>query len=205
MLQRSVPRLAALCLICLTAPQVLASTHTRFGDDLISDGPSPTLPKAASAVFGWLVGDWDAVVYDYGPGGAKSVSRGEWHFSWDLDGRAIQDVWIVPAIPQRSPHTPKTNSRYGSTLRIYDGSIDAWRVFWFNPVTGDRSSLVARKIGDRIVQQGLDDDGSYIRWSFEDIRRDSFVWRGEYSLDGGATWRLDAEFIAHRSKSPAIG
>ena len=161
------------------------------------------MPKAAAAVFGWLIGDWNAVVYDYEADGTKKVHDGEWHFSWVLEGRAIQDVWIVPRVQQRTPNTPKTDNRYGSTLRIYDDSIKAWRVFWFNPVTGDRASLIARKVGDRVVMQGVNDDGSYVLWTFEHIRPNSFVWRSTYSYDGGVTWHLDAQFVAHRVRVAA--
>jgi hypothetical protein len=31
------------------------------------------------------------------------------------------------------------------------------------------------------------------------IAADSFHWLGERSLDNGATWKLQAEFFAHRS------
>src|SRR5205807_303730 len=46
---------------------------------------------------------------------------------------------------------------------------------------------------DRIVLRGNDDKGNLLRWSFNDIRPDSFVWRGETSHDGGKTWRLEEE------------
>jgi hypothetical protein len=158
------------------------------------------MPQAAAAVFSWLVGDWEADVRDYRADGTKNVSKGEWHFSWVLEGRAIQDVWIVPPISERGAASTVENNRYGTTLRIYDHQIDAWRVFWFNPVTQDRSSLIARRVGDTIVQQGIDDDGSFVRWTFQDIKPNSFVWRGEYSRDGGKNWQLDAEFVARRMK-----
>src|SRR6185295_17392624 len=32
-----------------------------------------------------------------------------------------------------------------------------------------------------------------LRWRFTDIRPDSFIWRGEVSRDGGATWAQDEE------------
>ncbi|HZY95016.1 MAG TPA: hypothetical protein VFE98_09220, partial [Candidatus Bathyarchaeia archaeon] len=124
-----------------------------------------------------------------------------WHFSWVLEGRAIQDVWIVPPLADRTPTTPTEHNRYGSTLRIYDPKIDAWRIYWFNPVRQDRSELIGRKVGDNIVLQGVDDDGSYVRWSFIDIKPDSFVWVGESSMDGGKTWQLGAKFVAHRVRS----
>ena len=175
-----------------------AETDCKFACVLISQRPSPQIPASAAEAYDWLIGDWEADVYDYGSGGSKHVSKGEWHFSWVLEGRAIQDVWVVPRRSDRNPSTPANNNRYGTSIRIYDPKIDAWRVFWFNPVTSDRTELVGRKVGNTIVQQSVAEDGSFTRWSFEDITTRSFTWRGEFSTDGGRTWQLDAEFFAHR-------
>jgi hypothetical protein len=186
-------------LLGLKAPTTIRPrAASSFEQVLVSTKPSPQMPKGAADIFNWLIGDWQADVYDYRADGTRSVNKGEWHFSWVLEGRAIQDVWIVPPVSLRDPSTSKENNRYGTTLRIYDPEIGAWRVFWFNPVTQDRSQLVARRVGGTIVQQGIDDDGSFVRWTFQDIKADTFVWRGEFSRDGGRTWRLDAEFIACR-------
>jgi len=166
---------------------------------LVSRGPSQQMPKSATtSMYDWLIGDWEADVYDYQADGSKKNNTGEWHFSWVLEGRAIQDVWIVPKVSARSAATPSEDNRYGSTLRIYDPNIDAWRIFWFNPVAQSRSELIGRKVGNDIVHQGIDDDGSLIRWNFEDIKPNSFLWRGESSRDGGKTWQLGSEFVAHR-------
>jgi len=47
--------------------------------------------------------------------------------------------------------------------------------------------------GDRIVLRGTDVDGYPIRWSFNEIKPESFVWRGEKSRDDGKTWKLEEE------------
>ena len=179
---------------------VISAPHTesKFADVLISHAPSPQIPAAAAALFDWLIGDWEADVYDYRAGGSKCVSKGEWHFGWVLEGRAVQDVWIVPRRSERNATTLGDNNRYGTTIRMYDPKLDAWRVFWFNPVTQDRTELIGRKVGNTIVQQCVDEDGSFTRWTFQDIKPDSFTWRGEFSTDGGNTWQLDAEFLARR-------
>jgi hypothetical protein len=58
--------------------------------------------------------------------------------------------------------------------------------------------MIGRRHGDDIVQLGTNSDGRPVRWSFSDITPGSFIWRGETSLDNGATWRLDVEFLARR-------
>jgi hypothetical protein len=119
-----------------------------------------------------------------------SVHRieGEAHFAWVLEGRAMQDVWMMPSRSQERPRTDIMNS-YGTTLRIWDPTLGAWRVTWFNPVTGTRD-----------VQVGRHGDGTPIRWIFSEITPDSFRWTGEVLEGDGETWKLEAEFRAQRVK-----
>jgi hypothetical protein len=152
-------------------------------------------------IYGWLIGGWEATVYDYAEDGTASESSGEWHFGRVLEGRAIQDVWIAPPRSQRIGKTlSKRNNRYGTSLRVYDREIGAWRVSWFNPVTGARNDLVGRRQGADIVQEGVNADGRKIRWSFKDITPTSFRWLGESLEPDGKTWRLEAEFRVRRMK-----
>jgi hypothetical protein len=45
---------------------------------------------------------------------------------------------------------------------------------------------------------GTTDEGVRMRWSFNDIRKDSFIWRGEKSRDEGKTCRLTDEYHLKR-------
>ena len=113
-----------------------------------------------------------------------------------LEGRAIQDVWILPGV------------FYGTTLRVYDPGIDAWHILWSDPLRQVYSRQIGRAQGDDIVQYGKNDAGKAVRWSFTQITPDSFRWTGERSRDDGATdddktddgktWHLQAEFLARR-------
>jgi hypothetical protein len=115
-----------------------------------------------------------------------------------LEGRAIQDVWIVPPRSSRRSKRSIQNNRYGTSLRVYDPAAGVWHVTWINPVSGAFNTLVGRRQGNEIVQEGKNPDGSLIRWTFSDITPRSFYWRGEASSDEGKTWRLEAEFFGHR-------
>jgi hypothetical protein len=150
----------------------ITAESTHFSDALISTAPSPQIPKTAASVYDWLIGDWRVDVTDYETDGTARVSKGEWHFSWVLEGRAVQDVWIAPTRAERTAQIPMTNNRYGTTLRTYDPKLDAWRVFWLNPVTQSRTELIGRKVGNEIVHQAVDEDGSFMRWVFTDIKPD---------------------------------
>lgn len=172
-----------------------------FADALTSDGPSAELGAAADA-FGWLIGGWSAEVRDIDADGRVRKGTGEWWFSWVLEGRAVQDVWIVPVRADRSnarileSGAGGANNRYGTSVRWFDSSLGRWRIVWINPVSGALNFLAGQREGNRILLEGLD-NGKPIRWKFEEIRRDSFVWRGE-SRGNNGSWRLDAEFLLKR-------
>ncbi len=99
---------------------------------LIAPGRSPEIPESAD-LYGWLVGNWELDVYDHLPDGTVRRGNGEVHFWWVLEGRAVQDVWIMPARSARTANLGKVGNRYGTTLRVWDPSIAAWRVTWINP------------------------------------------------------------------------
>src|SRR2546423_228035 len=75
-------------------------------------------------LYGQLVGDWDIDYTAFNSDGSKLVlTKGEWHFGWALDGRAVEDVWIVPGPNQpRVAGAPK--GEWGTTIRYYDPKID---------------------------------------------------------------------------------
>lgn len=171
----------------------------RFASALVAKNPSAELVDAAD-VYAWLIGGWDVRTVDYQSDGSKRENTGEWHFSWVLEGRAVQDVWISPPCAQRNASLSKTGNRYGTSLRVYDSEIGAWRVTWLNPASGAHDELIGRRKGGDIVQEGRDSDGNRMRWVFTEIKQDSFRWYGERSHDDGKTWRLEAEFFGKRKK-----
>jgi hypothetical protein len=168
-----------------------------FYTALAAERRSPEIPESAD-VYGWLIGSWELDVYDYQVEGAPRRSKGEVHFAWTLEGRAVQDVWIVPRRSERAGDLSKTTNLYGLTLRVWDPSIQAWRVTWTNPVTGKRDQLVGRWSGKDVVQIGARSDGTPFRWIFTGITADSFRWIGESLEPDGATWKLVGECRAKR-------
>ena len=170
-----------------------------FLDALGADGPAADRAGKMD-LYGQFVGSWTLDVTQFADNGTPRRRRGEWHFGWALEGRAVQDVWIVPPRGEwrRGDAAANVNS-YGTTLRIYDPDIDAWRIQWSDPVTRNFLDMIGRAQGRDIVQLGTRPDGHLIRWSFSEISQSSFRWRGEVSVDGGASWRLNVDFTAVRS------
>ena len=162
-----------------------AASPPSFVNALHSDRPAPDRADEM-ALYGWLVGRWDMDAVFHNDDGTTHRGRGEIHFGWVLEGRAIQDVWILPGV------------FHGTTLRVYDPAIDAWHILWSDPLSQYYARQIGRAHGRDIVQEGTDDAGAAIRWSFTEITPNSFHWRGERSLDRGATWQPQAEFFARR-------
>jgi hypothetical protein len=151
-------------------------------------------------LFGQLVGDWEFDYVGYKPDGSKINTKGEWHFGWVLEGRAVQDVWILYGVADPAKAGTASNLEYGTTVRFYDPKIDAWRVVWNGPMNGNQRTFIARKVGDEIVMEGKG-DGSMLRWIFSEIKSQSFHWRDLGSEDEGKTWRLQEEMFVRRSKN----
>jgi hypothetical protein len=174
-------------------------TMSAFLDALAAAGPSADRGNKMD-LYGRFVGSWDLDVTQFAADGASRRRKGEWHFGWTLEGRAVQDVWIVPPRGdlRRGDAGVNTHS-YGTTLRVFDPRIDAWHIQWTDPVTQNYLQMIGRAQGRDIVQLGTTEDGRLARWCFLQITPASFLWRGESSADGGASWRIVTEFTAKRT------
>jgi hypothetical protein len=156
-----------------------------FLEALPSDRPAADRADKMK-LYGWLIGRWIMDATMHLDNGDSHRAEGEISFGWVLEGRAIQDVWILPGV------------FYGTTLRIYDPAIDAWHILWSDPLRQFYARQIGRAEGGNIVQLGKNDAGERLRWSFTDITPGSFRWLGERSHDDGNGWHLQAEFLARR-------
>lgn len=156
---------------------------------LPAPGPHASLGDNA-ALFDHFVGTWDTDYTFFSADGTTSRRSGEVLFGWIIDGRALQDIWIsYPTDAERD---------LGTTVRFYDAKTATWRVVWVHPSSGVITTLRGGAVADRIVLRGQGNDGALLRWSFNDIQVDSFLWRGETSHDSGETWRLTGEYRMKR-------
>lgn len=156
---------------------------------------SPEIPESAD-VYGWLVGSWELDVLHYrGLDVAARNIKGEAHFGWVLEGRAVQDVWIMPRHSKRDADIDKTMNMYGTTLRVWDSSTNAWRITWTNPAGNHHEQQIGKWSGKDVVQVGTRPDGTQTRWSFTEITADSFHWLGE-AMQTDGRWKVEGEFRA---------
>ena len=175
----------------------MAGVFPRGPAALLSDGPHPE-HRSALMLFGQFVGSWDLDVTWYENGQPKRRERGEWHFFWVLEGRAIQDVWIVPTRSERSARGPDCYE-YGTTVRFFDPALGAWRSTWHGPMRHTVIPFTARQEGEEIVLTGRQDDGRQLRWIFSDIGPDRFRWRSEALNKSGEQWEMLQDFVVRRS------
>jgi hypothetical protein len=165
---------------------------------LAAPARSPEIPESAD-VYGWLCGSWDLEVLRYrGVDVSQRDLRGEVHAARVLEGRAVQDVWIMPRVDERRGDSDPTMNMYGTTLRTWDAATHAWRIAWTNPVRGHYEVQAGGWSGRDILQEGTRPDGTKTRWTFTEITSNSFRWRGEALYPNASAWTLEAEFLAKR-------
>ena len=65
---------------------------------------APAADRAGKlALYGQFVGDWETEIVTHAPDGVRHQGHGEIHFGWVLEGRAIQDVWMIRRLRDRHP------------------------------------------------------------------------------------------------------
>jgi hypothetical protein len=155
-----------------------------FDEALKSQGPAADR-AGRMTLYAFLVGDWEMDGVIHGPEGKHEIRGGEIHATWVLEGRAIQDVWILPGV------------FYGSTLRIFDPGRSEWHILWSDPLRQYYSRQMGRAHGVEIVQEGTNLEGQRTRWRFTKLMPESFHWIGERAAPDGA-WVVEADLFARR-------
>lgn len=102
-----------------------------FVGALVCDHKNDRIPEEYN-FFGKLVGVWDLDWNDHLHEAKKRRVKGEWIFSWVLEGMAIQDTFIVPSRVERLTDI-QPDASYGTTIRIFNPSTLAWDIFWGEP------------------------------------------------------------------------
>ena len=166
-------------------------------DLLAAPGPAPDRAEKMQ-LFGQFVGSWDFDWTGHSEDGSTQTAVGEWHFGWVLEGRAVLDVYIAPAVPRRE--AAPSAGEYGATMRFYDPSIDAWRVSWNGAQNGTLRTFEARQAGEEIVMDCTNSKRP-MKWIFSEIGRDSFQWRNEEQGEDGGAWRLKETMEVRRRRS----
>ena len=165
-----------------------------FINALVSESADSEL-KDKLNLFGQFVGDWNLDgVYGKGTPDEWRV-HGEWLFSWILEGKAIQDIFICPSRKEKIINS-HPDAEYGTTVRFYNPSKDTWDICYGG--YGYMTILEAKQIGNQIIVVNKDDSDGLNQWVFSDIKSTSFHWQNRTSNDNGTTWRVNFEVFASK-------
>ncbi len=182
-------RLCTLFLLSSLALPLFAQSRV----PLLADKPDPAYADKL-ATFGQFVGAWTFEGAEIAEDGTRTAKdKGEIHFHWILEGRAIQDVWLDT---ERSDDSPKM---LGTTIRYYDPKTDRWSITWVHPKYDTVRTFTGHVASADIVLEGTSQSGAQLRWIFSEIKPDSFRWHAE-KLAGGK-WRTYEDLRAKR-KAP---
>jgi hypothetical protein len=167
-----------------------------LADLMVSDGPRPEYAEAFQP-FAPLIGSWDLDVAWYDDHGAVTrQTKGEWHFAWALDGRAVADIWITPSRAQRAV---EGDGEWGLTIRLHDPELGAFRSIWMGPKHAVVMTFIGHPGADSITLEAREPKSAKTRWIFTDITPTSFHWRNE-DEDANGTVTVRQRFTATRSQ-----
>jgi hypothetical protein len=159
---------------------------------LKATSPHPALGDQAQ-VLGRIIGTWDVEYTDFAKDGTATHRTGEFIVGWIMDGQAIQDLWIV------NPSGTRKEREVYTDLHWFNAKTRTWHATFVDPEHGSVAKFAGGPVGnDRYVLETSDLGSKQTRWSFNDIRADSFVWRDEASNDDGKTWKLQSEYKMKR-------
>lgn len=201
--------LFAACLLCAGVAIGPVAAHGATGErpdtdarlDLVralqATRPHPSIGDHAGPI-GRLIGTWDVAYTDFSKSGKVTHRTGELIFGWVMDGRVVQDLWIV------DPSAAGKEREVYTDLFYFDPESGAWHTAFVDPEHPSVARFTGSAAGDdRIVLESRDLGANDTRWSYYDIRADSFVYRAEESSDGGRTWTLQSEYHMKRRRGGA--
>lgn len=135
--------------------------------------------------------------------GTVEKHKGEWIFSYILEGNAVQDIFILPSRDTRDTDS-FSEAEYGTTLRLplKDGT-GRWQIIYMADLGRPYDRLIAEEVDGDIIQSGINqnsDDTTIWRWNFRNIKENSFHWEAVESSDQGKTWKTWCDIEAVRRK-----
>ena len=108
---------------------------------------------------------------------------------------------MVTALRATGPHPS-----LGDHANVLGRLVGTWDVEFIDPQIASVATFTGGAVGDdRIVLDSQDlVAGQTRRWSFNDIRDHSLVFRDAASNDGGKTWKLKSEYhMKRRGAAPS--
>ncbi|TDU87781.1 hypothetical protein EV138_1309 [Kribbella voronezhensis] len=163
---------------------------------MVSEQPRPEFEQALSP-FAPLIGSWDLDVSWYDDDGqVVRETKGEWHFAYALDGRAVADIWITPS---RARREVDGDGEWGLSIRLYDPELNAFRSTWMGPKYALVMTFVGHTGDNSITLEANEPKSAKTRWMFTDLSPTGFNWRNEdEDADGNIIVRQ--RFVGRRAQ-----
>lgn len=98
--------------------------------------PNPSLGDQAN-VLSRLVGTWDVDYMDYRKDGTTLRRTGVFTVGWIMDGRAIQDVWIV------NPWGTHDEREVYTEVHYFEPKSHTWQAIFVDPQAGSIAKLTS--------------------------------------------------------------
>ena len=181
-------------------PAPLNDRISLLGEVLLSSGPHADL-SPEQQVFAPFIGGWELEVMWYDDEEVIRKEKGEWHFFWVLEGRTVQDVWIVP--PGRDRAISTHLYEYGTSIRFYDSQAGLWRSTWIGPIRHAVHTFVVDRASSAVILTTILEDRGEMRWVFSGLKNNSFRWRNERRQHN--EWSVTQTLEARRQTPPPRG
>ena len=153
---------------------ILAATHWAFSAD--ADNKDEKAISMENTLFNHLLGDWQIQTWRVGQDGKWVEGQAaEWNWYKILDGNAIQDDWIAPAL---SIPVQNGQRQYGTNIRIYNPQKKQWEMAWMSSNGKKMDTFIAEEDSDKIVMTGFY-LGTNARITFFNMSDASFDWKLE--------------------------
>ena len=145
---------------------------------LLSKTLHSSIPKSKD-IFGKFIGEWSLTLTITNPDGTNARYNGEWNFYRILQGRAIQDIWIIPDIASQGDNE---FHEFGTTIRTFNLKTNKWKAVWVGPVQNQLFVFDIEDNTDQIILTETNNPHLEMRWSFFDISENSFQWKSEVKI-----------------------
>ncbi|MCW8876538.1 MAG: hypothetical protein OQJ89_01680 [Kangiellaceae bacterium] len=130
-----------------------------------------------------LIGEWSIKDFSLSKEGKWQPAGGaDWNFYPILNGAAIQDDWISPAMDKPAP---KSGRQLGTNIRIFNQKTNEWQMAWIANTGQKVETFKAIELDGKIVMLGKY-QGNDTRITFFDITESTFSWTMEVSSKSGS-------------------
>jgi hypothetical protein len=157
-------------IVIWTVVACMVSGASRADLGLLSD-------QLQNSVMSELIGHWQIADSSLNQQGQWQAGVGaSWHFYPILNGHAIQDDWIAPALDQPEPENGR---QYGSNIRIFNPKENQWEMAWASVKGQKIDTFTAEERDGTIIMTGQF-NGQNSRITFYNVSKQSFDWKLEF-------------------------